>query len=125
TSAGMGDGKSTLVANLAVSIAQSGKRTVLIDADFRRPSTHKFFPAVGREVGLASVIAGDAQLDDAIQPTPVPNLWLMPCGPRPTNPAELLTSPRFQELLVEVRARYDIVLIDTPPVLMVSDPCAV
>jgi succinoglycan biosynthesis transport protein ExoP len=125
TSPGMGDGKSTLTANLAVSIAQSGKRTVLIDADFRRPSTYKFFPSVGRDVGLATVIAGDARLEDAIRPTPVPNLWLLPCGPRPANPAELLTSPRFQELLNEVRARYDIVLVDTPPVLMVSDPCAV
>jgi succinoglycan biosynthesis transport protein ExoP len=125
TSPGMGDGKSTLVANLAVSIAQSGKRTVLIDADFRRPTAHKLFPTIGRETGLASVIAGDVPLEDAVQSTPVPNLWIMPCGPRPANPAELLTSQRFEELLADLRAKYDIVLVDTPPVLMVSDPCAV
>lgn len=125
TSPGMGDGKSTIAANLAASIAQSGKKTVLVEADFRRPSIHKLFPSVDREVGLASVIIGDVRLEDAIQPSIVPNLWLLPCGPRPMNPAELLTSPRFQELLNEIRSQFDFVLVDTPPVLMVSDPCAV
>jgi capsular exopolysaccharide synthesis family protein len=125
TSPGMGDGKSTLIANLAISIAQTGRKTVLIDADFRRPRVHKLFPSINREVGMASVMAGDATLDDAIRPTIVPNLSLLPCGPRPANPAELLTSPRFQELLGEIRTRFDFVLIDTPPVLLVSDPCVV
>jgi capsular exopolysaccharide synthesis family protein len=125
TSPNMSDGKSTLAANLAVSIAQSGKRTVLIDADFRRPNLHKLFPGVNREVGVASVIAGEDRLEDAVQSAAVTNLSLLPCGPRPTNPAELLTSPRFVELLDELRDRYDFVLVDTPPVLMVSDPCAV
>ena len=124
TSPNVSDGKSTLAANLAVSIAQSGKRTILIDADCRKPKVHKFFN-IPSEVGLASVIAGTVDLDAAVQQSAVPNLSVLPCGPRPANPAELLTSPRFQELLNEVRARYDIVLVDTPPVLMVSDPCAV
>jgi len=125
TSPGMGDGKSTLTANLAVSIAQTGRRVILIDADFRRPRVHKLFPDTTREIGMASVICGDSTLDAAIQQTAVPNLWLMPCGPRPANPAELLTSPRFQELLTEIRQRFDFVLVDTPPVLLVSDPCVV
>jgi capsular exopolysaccharide synthesis family protein len=125
TSPGMGDGKSTLIANLAISIAQTGRKTVLIDADFRRPRVHKLFPSISREVGMASVMSGDATLEQAIRPTIIPNLSLLPCGPRPANPAELLTAPRFQELLGEIRNRFDFVLIDTPPVLLVSDPCVV
>ncbi|MFO0810540.1 MAG: polysaccharide biosynthesis tyrosine autokinase [Gemmataceae bacterium] len=125
TSPNMGDGKSTLAGNLAVSIAQSGKRTILLDADFRRPRAHKLFPGIVREVGLSSVIAGSATLGEAIQPTAVANLSIMPCGPRPENPAELLTSSMFQDVLNEIRGRYDFVLVDTPPVLLVSDPCAV
>jgi succinoglycan biosynthesis transport protein ExoP len=124
TSPHAADGKSTLAANLAVSIAQSGKRTVLIDADFRRPRVHKMFP-VSSEIGLASAIRGDCDLSAAIQMSGVPGLWILPCGPRPSNPAELLTSPRFQEMLQEIRSKFDFVIVDTPPVLVVTDPCVV
>src|SRR5207244_2343842 len=105
TSPNVSDGKSTLAGNLAVSIAQSGKRTIIIDADCRKPRVHKIFN-VPSEIGLASVIAGTADLDAAIQPSLVPNLSVLPCGPRPANPAELLTSPRFKELLDLIRSRY-------------------
>jgi capsular exopolysaccharide synthesis family protein len=126
TSPSASDGKSTLAANLAVSIAQSGKRVVLVDADFRRPRVHQLFRLEGPQPGLAGVIAGEASLASAVQECEeVPNLWLLPCGPRPANPAELLTSPRFQELLAEIRGRFDFVLVDTPPVLAVSDPSVV
>jgi capsular exopolysaccharide synthesis family protein len=124
TSPHAADGKSTLAANLAVSIAQSGKRTILIDADFRRPRVHKMFP-VSSEVGLASAIRGDCDLSAAVQMSGVPSLWILPCGPRPSNPAELLTSPRFQEMLQEIRSKFDFVIVDTPPVLVVTDPCVV
>ncbi|HEX3151797.1 MAG TPA: polysaccharide biosynthesis tyrosine autokinase [Gemmataceae bacterium] len=124
TSPNPGDGKSTLSANLAVAIAQSGKRVVLIDCDFRKPRVHKIF-GVSPEVGLASVITGDATLTQATQPSGIPNLFLLPCGPRPTNPAELLTSSRFVEVLDEIKKGYDFVLIDTPPLLAVSDPAVV
>jgi capsular exopolysaccharide synthesis family protein len=124
TSPDAGDGKTTLAANLAVSIAQSGKRIILIDADFRKPRQHKLFH-VSSEVGLASVIAEQAELKEAIQPTAVENLDLLPCGPRPQNPAELLTSPRFKELLDAISEEYAWVLIDTPPLLAVSDPSVV
>lgn len=124
TSPNMADGKSTLAANLAVSIAQSGKKTIIIDADCRRPRIHKVF-AVPHDTGLASVIAGQADLTSAIKPTAIPNLSVLPCGPRPANPAELLTSPRFKELLDIIRAQYDYVIVDTPPLLVVTDPCVV
>ena len=124
TSPNMADGKSTLATNLAVSIAQSGKKTILIDGDCRRPRIHKIFN-VAHDTGLASVIAGQSDLATAIRPTAVPNLAVLPCGPRPANPAELLTSPRFKELLDIIRAQYDFVLIDTPPLLVVTDPCVV
>lgn len=125
TSPHKGDGKSTLAANLAISIAQSGKSVVLIDADFRRPKIHRYFEMGDPTVGLASVINGETELLDAIVSSPVPNLSLLPCGPRPANPAELLTLPRFQDLLKVIREKFDFVLIDTPPLLVVSDPAVV
>lgn len=124
TSPNKGDGKSTVTANLAVSIAQSGKKVLVVDADFRRPRQHKVFGVAGR-VGVTSVMAGESELEAAIQPTVVDNLSLLPCGPRPANPAELLTSPRFAELLEALRGRYDFVIVDTPPLLAVSDPSVV
>jgi capsular exopolysaccharide synthesis family protein len=124
TSPNVSDGKSTLAANLAVSIAQSGKRTLLIDADFRKPRVHKIFN-VPATVGMASVMVGQADLNSAIQPTVIPNLSVLPCGPRPANPAELLTQPRFKELLDELRKQFDFVIVDTPPILVVTDPAVV
>jgi capsular exopolysaccharide synthesis family protein len=124
TSPNMGDGKTTLATNLAVSIAQSGKKILLIDGDFRRPRLHQMFN-LSAKVGLASVIQDEAELPDAIQATTVPNLSILPCGPRPHNPAELLTLPRFKEILEVLRDKYDLILVDTPPLLAVSDPSVV
>jgi capsular exopolysaccharide synthesis family protein len=124
TSPSMSDGKTTLVANLAVAIAQSGRKVILVDADLRRPRAHRLF-GLKAPVGLSQVMADTAELPDAIQPTVVPNLWVLPCGPRPSQPAELLTSPRLEEVLHVLRDQYDYVLVDTPPLLAVSDPCAV
>ena len=122
TSPSPGDGKSTLAANLAISLAQSGKKTVLIDCDFRKPRVHKLFGIDKPSVGLATAIAGLNDLDSAIIPSSVDRLDILPCGPRPNNPAELLTSLRFQEALNELKTKYDYVIIDTPPLLAVSDP---
>lgn len=124
TSPDPGDGKSTLSANLAVCMAQSGRRVLLVDADFRRPRVHRLFGAEPG-VGLSAVIKGTADLPEAIVPTDVDNLFLLPCGPRPSNPSELLSSTRFSELVHVLREQYDIVIIDTPPVLAVTDPCVV
>ncbi len=124
TSPSMGDGKSTLAANLAVSIANSGKRVLILDADFRRPRQHRLFH-VSAQRGLASLISEEAEPEDVILTTAVANLSILPCGPRPSNPAELLTSPRFAELLALFRERFDFVIVDTPPLLAVSDPMVV
>lgn len=121
TSPNPGDGKTTLSANLAISIAQSGKTCILIDADFRRPRVHKLF-GLDREVGLSALIEGTAEIPDAVRETGVENLTVMTCGQRPENPSELLTSLRFQELLDKLRDEYEFVIIDTPPILAVTDP---
>jgi polysaccharide biosynthesis transport protein len=124
TSPNPGDGKSTVASNLAVSIAQSGKRTLLIDADLRRPTVHKVM-GLSNEVGLASLIAGVAEPAEVIHETSIPNLSILTTGPLPPNPAELLTSSAFKDLLDLFRERYDFVLLDTPPLLAVTDPCVV
>ncbi len=125
TSPSPGDGKSTLAANLAISIAHSGKRAILVDCDLRKPRVHKLFDLPNAEIGLVGVIAGTGTANHAIQRTLVPNLDVLPSGPRPENPAELLTSPALPRLLAELRATYDFVIVDTPPLLAVSDPAAI
>ena len=121
-----GEGKSTLSANLAVSIAASGKSVLVIDADLRRPRQHKLF---GLETdspnGLASVIAGQSALEESIFETAVTNLSLLPCGRVPDNPGELLVSHRLDEVLKDVGKAYDFVLVDSPPMLAVSDPSTI
>ena len=124
TSPDDGDGKTTLATNLAVSIANSGKSVLLIDVDFRHPSIHAFL-ALKNTVGASSVLAGDAKVSESTQETVVEHLWAMTSGPNPHNPAELLTSPRLKELIDAVREKYEFVIIDSPPLLAVTDPSVV
>jgi capsular exopolysaccharide synthesis family protein len=119
-----GDGKSTIASNLAVSIAQSGRKVCLVDCDFRRPRVSKIF-GVGSDVGLVQVINEKSVLAEAIQESSVENLSILCCGRRPGNPAELLSSEKFQSIVAELRTMYDYVILDTPPVLVVSDPATV
>jgi capsular exopolysaccharide synthesis family protein len=120
-----GDGGTTVAANLAAALARADKRVILVDADFRRPRVHKAFGLSAPAVGLAAVLADKADLADAVYPCEVGNLSLLPAGPRPADPAELLTAPRFPEVLAELRANYDVVVLDAPPVLSASDAAAV
>jgi capsular exopolysaccharide synthesis family protein len=119
-----GDGKSTLAANLAVAIAQSSKKVLLIESDFRRPRVHKLM-GIDSEIGVTSVIDGTVELADGIQETEIENLFAMGCGPRPSNPSELLSSQRYAELLGILREKFDYVIVDTPPLMAVTDPVVV
>lgn len=124
TSPEMSDGKTTLATNLAIAIAQSGKRVLLIDADLRRPRVHTLL-GLRAEGGLADILCGDLSPENAIQSTPMANLFAISAGHTPENPAELLSSPRLADVFSQLGAMYDYVLIDTPPVSAVSDPCIV
>jgi polysaccharide biosynthesis transport protein len=119
-----GDGKSTVAANIAVSISQSGRRVCLVDCDFRRPRVAKMF-GLREDVGFVQVIGGKVGLDDAIQATSIENLSALTCGKRPANPAELLSSEVFGDLLLSLKEKFDFVIVDTPPMLAVSDPANV
>lgn len=121
TSPTPGDGKSVVTANLAVVMAQSGRRILLIDCDLRRQTQHLRF-GVNSTVGVTSILAGESNLDDAVQTTGVENLRILAAGPPCGNPAEMLTTKSFGRLIAEAREKYDFVLIDTPPVLPVTDP---
>lgn len=120
TSAGPEEGKTTTIANLAVAVAQTDKKVLLIDGDLRKPNIHRSFQ-VSNRVGLTNLLIRQAQLDYVIQKMPGIELYLLTSGPVPPNPAELLGSQRMKELLEELKAQYDMVLIDTPPLLAVTD----
>ncbi len=124
TSPTPGDGKSTITSNLAISLAQSGKNVLIVDSDLRRPRLHKVFGETS-DVGFAQILSGEADPQEAILETEIEGLSFMPCGTRPANPAELLTSPRLADVIDWMRDQYDFVIIDTPPLLAVTDPCAV
>jgi protein-tyrosine kinase len=120
TSASPSEGKSTTVANLAIVFAQQNKKVLLIDADLRRPTVHYTFRTENLR-GLTNVLTGQASLDGVVSPTEVPNLEVLTCGPIPPNPAELLSSNAMTNLLEQAKEQYDMVIIDTPPVLAVTD----
>ncbi|CAM4240613.1 CpsD/CapB family tyrosine-protein kinase [Lacicoccus alkaliphilus] len=120
TSASPGAGKSTTAANLAIAYAQSGKRTLLVDADLRRPTTHYTFE-VGNQRGLSTVIVNDMPAGDVVKQTDIENLEILTSGPIPPNPSELLSSRKMNLLLRTFAMDYDMVIIDTPPLLAVTD----
>ena len=114
------EGKTAVAVNLAIAIGQSGRRVLLVDANFHRPALQTIFPKARRE-GLSNILIGRARLEDLVSPTELPNVDVLTCGPIPPNPTELLSSRYLAELLAQAADRYDQVLIDGPPALLVSD----
>ncbi len=121
TAAAPGEDHPTVLANLAVTLAQGEKRTVLVDADLRRPALHTLF-GLPNERGLTTLILDRATLEQPpLAATEVENLWLLPSGPLPPNPADILGSARMDAALGALKARADIVLLNAPPVVAVTD----
>jgi capsular exopolysaccharide synthesis family protein len=118
-----GEGKTTTAANLAVSLADANKRVILISADLRKPRVHRFF-GLENEVGLSSVLTGDARAWEALQDPKIDNLRVMASGPVPARPGELLQSEAMGELIAELREVADFVIVDTAPILLVADALA-
>jgi len=121
TSPAMEDGKSTVVSNLAIAMARAGQKTLILDADLRKPIQHRIFDIDHYEQCLCSVLEGKLRLAEAIQPTQVAGLSLLTCGYDIGNPAEVLNSPGFAELLAHLGRMYDRIVVDAPPVTAVTD----
>jgi len=114
------EGKSTTVANLAIVMAQAGMQVLLVDSDLRRPVLHHLF-GQDKEPGLTEVVLGRASPEEVLRSTEVEGLTLLPCGTIPPNPAELLGSEGMHELVRQMGRRYDFVLLDAPPIIVVTD----
>jgi capsular exopolysaccharide synthesis family protein len=123
TSALPREGKTTAAANLAVTLAQLGDKTLLVDGDLRKPGVSRALNmADGRHVGLSSYLAGVSTLDlITVQHPSITNLSIIPTGPVPPNPADLLSSHRLSDMVVELRRRYKFIVIDSPPIMAATD----
>lgn len=120
TSAGPREGKTTSSINLGISFASTGKRVCLVDADLRRPSLHHAF-GLDNEHGFSTLMSGEDEVAAVVQPTPQDGLFILPSGPRPPNPAEILGSESCTTALDKLNAAFDLVIIDSPPVVAVTD----
>ncbi|ASK62276.1 capsular biosynthesis protein [Virgibacillus phasianinus] len=120
TSSGPSEGKSMTAANLAVVYAQQGKRVLLVDTDLRKPTIHYTF-RLDNLAGLSNILVGEKALENVIVSSEIDNLDLIPCGPIPPNPSELLASKKMQSTIQAASEVYDIIIFDTPPVLAVTD----
>lgn len=125
TSPSPGDGKSTTIANLAISLAQTDKKVCLVDSDLRRPRVKQNF-GVQDDLGAWQYLSGEVSLDEAMRPCEFQkNLTLITTGGRPKNPGELVSSPKYADMIAELRNRFDFVLIDCPPIIPVADATSI
>ena len=124
TCAGAGEGKSTVCVNLGMTFARTGSNTLLVDCDLRSPSLHRYLGLSGK-LGLSSLLAGMAKLDECLVATPAEHLALLPAGILPPNPLALLESPVMPALLADLEKRFDCILFDTPPAALLPDALAV
>lgn len=120
TSAAQGEGKTVTASNLAIAIAQAGQKAVIIDADFHRPKQHLIF-GVPNEDGLSNVLRGQSPLENVVLTTPIARVDIVPSGPVPENPYELINAQAFREIFEVLKLHYDHIIIDSPPALAVAD----
>jgi capsular exopolysaccharide synthesis family protein len=120
TSAAPSEGKTTVAVSIAISLAQGGQRVCIVDCDLRRPRLHRIFDRAG-DIGLMNVVVGEATLQEVAKPTIVPNLYCIPCGPIPPNSADVVASEKFKRILDELGEQFDRVILDSPPVVAVTD----
>jgi succinoglycan biosynthesis transport protein ExoP len=124
TSTGPGEGKTVVSSNLAIALAEAGQRVLLVDADMRKPRVHSLL-GVEQEPGLSNVMVGAVKPSEAVRKTSVANLWVLPAGMHPPNPAELLGAKRFKDFVATATQHFEWVILDAPPVMAVTDPCLV
>jgi capsular exopolysaccharide synthesis family protein len=115
------EGKTTVAANLAIVMAQSGLKVLIVDTDMRRPRVHKAFQINRPVKGISTMILGETELHDSVVHTVIPNLDILPCGPTPPNPSELLHTAAFASIMREISNNYDRVIFDSPPIGVVTD----
>ena len=120
TSASPAEGKTMIVANLGIGMAQAGRRVIIVDADLRHPSLHKIF-GIDNSIGLTNVLVGEVDVDAVLRPAEVDGLTLLPSGPIPPNPAELLDSQPMKKLVEMLDSKADFIIFDSPPTLAVTD----
>jgi capsular exopolysaccharide synthesis family protein len=122
TSGQPGEGKTTTAVNLAVALVQLGGQVLIVDSDMRRPRVGTLLKLINTSAGLSTYLTGQFGLEDVVVETQIPNLYAVPCGPVPPNPAELLSSSLMRQFLEQASERFSYVILDSPPVLHVSDP---
>jgi len=121
TSTSTGEGKSLTVANTGISIAQSGRKVIIMDCDLRKPVQHEIFGL--QNMGITDILTGTKNVEEMVQATQVQNLYLLASGPISKNPAELLAATRLYKIFEALKDEADVILVDTPPILAVTDAC--